>query len=69
MVENAENSLAFHDAIGFSIITYYEILNGLLYKDVTGISPKKNASFGETPVSFRIYYFMYININPSAAAY
>lgn len=33
VVENAKNYLAFYDAIGFSIITYYEILNGLLYKD------------------------------------
>lgn len=33
VVENAKKYLAFHDAIGFSIITYYEILNGLLYKD------------------------------------
>jgi predicted nucleic acid-binding protein len=33
VVENAENYLQEYDAINFSIITYYEILNGLLYKD------------------------------------
>lgn len=33
VVENAEKYLQFYDAINFSIITYYEILNGLLYKD------------------------------------
>lgn len=33
VVENAERYLQFYDAINFSIITYYEILNGLLYKD------------------------------------
>lgn len=32
-VENAEKYLQKYDAINFSIITYYEILNGLLYKD------------------------------------
>ena len=30
VVENAENYLQEYDAINFSIITYYEILNGLL---------------------------------------
>ena len=33
VVENAERYLQEYDAINFSIITYYEILNGLLYKD------------------------------------
>jgi tRNA(fMet)-specific endonuclease VapC len=33
VVENAEKYLEEYDAINFSIITYYEILNGLLYKD------------------------------------
>ena len=33
VVENAEKYLQSYDAINFSIITYYEILNGLLYKD------------------------------------
>lgn len=33
VVENAEKYLQSFDAINFSIITYYEILNGLLYKD------------------------------------
>ena len=33
VVENAEKYLQTYDAINFSIITYYEILNGLLYKD------------------------------------
>ena len=33
VVENAEKYLHIYDAINFSIITYYEILNGLLYKD------------------------------------
>jgi len=33
VVENAEKYLHSYDAINFSIITYYEILNGLLYKD------------------------------------
>ncbi|RDC64799.1 type II toxin-antitoxin system VapC family toxin [Adhaeribacter pallidiroseus] len=33
VVENAEKYLLTYDAINFSIITYYEILNGLLYKD------------------------------------
>ncbi len=33
VVKNAEQFLKFNDAIKFSIITYYEILNGLLYKD------------------------------------
>mgnify|MGYP002778127993 FL=1 len=33
VVENAEKYLQEYDAINFSIITYYEILNGLLYKD------------------------------------
>ncbi len=33
IVENAEKYLQSYDAINFSIITYYEILNGLLYKE------------------------------------
>ena len=33
VVANAEKYLQTYDAINFSIITYYEILNGLLYKD------------------------------------
>lgn len=33
VVENAEKYLQSYDAINFSIVTYYEILNGLLYKD------------------------------------
>jgi predicted nucleic acid-binding protein len=33
VVENAERYLQDYDALNFSIITYYEILNGLLYKD------------------------------------
>src|SRR5947208_1132355 len=33
VVENAEKYLRTYDAINFSIITYYEIMNGLLYKD------------------------------------
>ena len=33
VVENAEKYLQTYDAVNFSIITYYEILNGLLYKD------------------------------------
>ena len=33
VVENATEYLKLYDAINFSIITYYEILNGLLYKD------------------------------------
>lgn len=33
VVENAEKYLRSYEAINFSIITYYEILNGLLYKD------------------------------------
>lgn len=33
VVENAEKYLHEYDAINFSIISYYEILNGLLYKD------------------------------------
>jgi predicted nucleic acid-binding protein len=33
VVENAEKYLQSYNAINFSIITYYEILNGLLYKD------------------------------------
>ena len=33
VVENAEKYLQTYDAINFSIITFYEILNGLLYKD------------------------------------
>ena len=33
VVENAEKYLQSYDAINFSIITYYEMLNGLLYKD------------------------------------
>lgn len=33
VVENAEKYLQVYDAINFSIITYYEVLNGLLYKD------------------------------------
>jgi tRNA(fMet)-specific endonuclease VapC len=33
VVKNAERYLQSYDAINFSIITYYEILNGLLYKD------------------------------------
>lgn len=33
VVENAEKYLETYDAINLSIITYYEILNGLLYKD------------------------------------
>lgn len=33
VVENAEKYLQSYDALNFSIITYYEILNGLLYKD------------------------------------
>lgn len=41
VVENAETYLRTYDAINFSIITYYEILNGLLYKD----AQKKLRSF------------------------
>jgi tRNA(fMet)-specific endonuclease VapC len=33
VVENAKTYLESYDSINFSIITYYEILNGLLYKD------------------------------------
>ena len=33
VVENAEKYLQEYDSINLSIITYYEILNGLLYKD------------------------------------
>ena len=33
VVENAAEYLQSYDAINFSIITYYKILNGLLYKD------------------------------------
>lgn len=33
VVENVEKYLQSYNAINFSIITYYEILNGLLYKD------------------------------------
>ncbi len=32
-MENAEKYLQEYEAINLSIITYYEILNGLLYKD------------------------------------
>lgn len=33
VVDNAKNYLESYDSINFSIVTYYEILNGLLYKD------------------------------------
>ncbi len=33
VVQNVEKYLQSYDAINFTIITYYEILNGLLYKD------------------------------------
>jgi predicted nucleic acid-binding protein len=33
VVSNANKYLQAYDAINFSIITYYEVLNGLLYKD------------------------------------
>lgn len=33
VIRNVEKYLQFNDAINLSIITYYEILNGLLYKD------------------------------------
>ncbi|MEO5995921.1 MAG: hypothetical protein ABIN89_04320 [Chitinophagaceae bacterium] len=33
VVESAEKYLQSYDAINFSIITNYEILNGLLFKD------------------------------------
>ena len=33
VVENVEKYLQSYDALNFSIITYYEIFNGLLYKD------------------------------------
>ncbi|MBD0295255.1 MAG: PIN domain-containing protein [Flavisolibacter sp.] len=33
VVENAEKYLQEYNAVNLSIITYYEILNGLLYKD------------------------------------
>lgn len=33
VIKNIEIYLQTYDAINFSIITYYEILNGLLYKD------------------------------------
>ena len=33
VIQNADKYLQTYDAINFSIITYYEILNGLLYKD------------------------------------
>jgi tRNA(fMet)-specific endonuclease VapC len=33
VVENPEMYLQTYGVINFSIITYYEILNGLLYKD------------------------------------
>lgn len=32
-VKNVKRYLAEYEALSFSIITYYEILNGLLYKD------------------------------------
>lgn len=33
VVDNAKKYLENYDSINFSIITYYEIVNGLLYKD------------------------------------
>ena len=33
VVDNAKKYLENYDSINFSIITYYEVLNGLLYKD------------------------------------
>jgi predicted nucleic acid-binding protein len=33
VIDNVKKYLANYDSINFSIITYYEILNGLLYKD------------------------------------
>lgn len=45
-VENAEKYLQIYDAINFSIITYYEILNGLLYKDAKK-QPKKFIDFAD----------------------
>ena len=43
VVGNAERYLQTYDAINFSIITYYEILNGLLYKD----AKKQHKNFTE----------------------
>lgn len=33
IIENVDGYLKEYDSINLSIITYYEILNGLLYKD------------------------------------
>ncbi len=46
VVENAKSYLASYDAINFSIISYYEILNGLLYKDAKN-QLKKFKEFAE----------------------
>jgi predicted nucleic acid-binding protein len=35
VVDNADKYLQEYPSLNFSIITYYEILNGLLYKDAT----------------------------------
>ena len=46
VVENVEIYLRSYDAINFSIISYYEILNGLLYKDA-GKQLKRFTEFAE----------------------
>lgn len=46
VVGNAKKYLENYDSINFSIITYYEILNGLLYKDARK-QLKRFSDFGE----------------------
>jgi|SRR6185437_6330375 len=46
VVDNAKKYLENYDSINFSIITYYEILNGLLYKDARK-QLKRFAEFAE----------------------
>ncbi len=43
VVDYAKKYLQIYDSINFSIITYYEILNGLLYKDAKKQLEKFNA--------------------------
>ena len=51
VVENAEKYLQTYDAINFSIITFYEILNGLLYKD----AKKQLTKFNDFATSVRYF--------------
>lgn len=53
VLKNIQTYLEVHDSLSLSIITYYEILNGLLYKD----AQKQLRSFLEfIEINKRLYH-------------